>query len=173
MSLRTVLPFLAALGATACGASYQRIYEGDVRFEHCYRLDADPTLNSQTRLACWSEWLQFHTPGQTQDRVVYARRREASLRSGDLTPAGPTLITGQEPPAITTQRHALTETSAPTGAKTFATPTTATSASNLSSRQTCAQECGQGFTACVTRCNQESCVQRCGTQAKVCLDSCL
>lgn len=174
MSLRTILPLLAALGATACGASYQRIYEGDVRFEHCYRLDSDPKIDRQMRLNCWSEWSQFHTPGQTYDRVAYARRREAALRNGDATPTGPTLITGLEPPAVTTQRQALTgsPTPAPTGAKTLA-PAAATSAQGLSSRQLCAQECGQGFTNCITRCDQNTCAQKCGAQVKACLDACL
>jgi len=30
----------ASIGA--CAASYQSIYEGDIRFEHCYRVDEDP-----------------------------------------------------------------------------------------------------------------------------------
>lgn len=193
MSLRTILPLLAALGATACGASYQRIYEGDVRFEHCYRLDADPTATRDDRLACWSGWTFAHTVGQNNDRVSYARRRESALRSGDDTPAGPTLITGQ-PSTVATQQLALTGAPAsparpgvatagplpaptagpsPSAAVFAVTGGSGGSGSGLSSRQLCAQECGQNFTTCVTRCDGPACAQKCGNQVKLCLDTCL
>jgi hypothetical protein len=186
VSPRTIFPLLAAaLGTIACGASYQRIYEGDVRFEHCYRLDADASVTPQTRLACWSEWTLLHTVGQNHDRVLYARRREAALRSGDAAPAGPALLTGQ-PSSVSTQHHALvappsppsppatTGTPASPAAKT--TPLAVASppgSAALSSRQLCSQECGQSFTGCVTRCDGPPCAQRCGNQVKVCLDACL
>ncbi|MCS6900995.1 MAG: hypothetical protein RMJ98_14530 [Myxococcales bacterium] len=183
MSPRFILSLLVALGATACGASYQRIYEGDVRFEHCYRLDADPTISPQTRLTCWSEWTLLHTAGQNYDRIAYARRREAALRNGDTTPTGPALITGQSS-SLATQHHALvapapslspteppTSPSAKATSRTVASPSSATGA--LSSQQLCARECGQTFTACVTYCDGPSCAQKCGNQVKVCLDACL
>lgn len=199
MSLRTILPLLAALGATACGASYQRIYEGDVRFEHCYRLDADPAASRDARLACWSGWTFAHTVGQNNDRVSYARRRESALRNGDDTPAGPTLVTGQ-PSTVATQQLALTgapasPARAPTAPLALTAPTTTSAPSpppipsagavfavtggsggsgpGLTSRQLCSQECGQNFTTCVTRCDGPPCAQKCGNQVKICLDTCL
>jgi hypothetical protein len=184
VSPQTIFLLLAAFGTTACGASYQRIYEGDVRFEHCYRLDADATVSPQARLACWSEWTLLHTVGQNHDRVLYARRREAALRSGDVTPVGPALLTGQ-PSSVSTQHHALVAPPSPpsppatmraltSSAKTMPLAVASSPGSvALSSRQLCSQECGESFTGCVTRCDGPPCVQKCGTQVKVCLDACL
>ncbi len=72
----------AALSAS-CGPSVQTIYEGNVRFEHCYRLDIDPHIAPTHREACWREWKQTYTYGQTRDRVEYAERRIRALASGD------------------------------------------------------------------------------------------
>lgn len=172
VSLHRALILLPLLLCAACGASYQYVYEGDVRFEHCYRLDADPSINSQTRLACWSEWTRGHTAGQTLDRVDYARRREAALRSGDPTPQGPTLLTGRTP-AVTSQTFALNARPTPTAGTATSTPDAGSAPSALTSQQECAQACGVTFTQCVTRCDQTPCAQKCGNQVKVCLDHCL
>ena len=69
--------------AVGCGPSVQSIYEGNVRFEHCYRLDIDPHIAPTHREACWREWKQTYTYGQTRDRVEYAERRIRALASGD------------------------------------------------------------------------------------------
>jgi hypothetical protein len=76
--------WLAAISCTAfllpgCGASYQAVYEGEVRFEHCYRLDEDPGIPLMQRRECWREWTQFYTFGQTRDRLEYALRRQREL----------------------------------------------------------------------------------------------
>jgi len=47
-----------ALGPLACGPSFQVIYEGDARFEHCYALDESPQVTMQEKTDCWSQWLQ-------------------------------------------------------------------------------------------------------------------
>lgn len=70
-----------AATATACGASIHAVYEGDVRFEHCMALDSRPDVRPTIRGACWSEWLDFYTFGQTRDRVEYAEVRDRQLRS--------------------------------------------------------------------------------------------
>lgn len=194
-SYRIVLTSLLALPSLACGASYQRIYEGDVRFEHCYRLDADSNVSGQSRLACWSDWSRNHTAGQTLDRVAYAKRREESLRAGQSSLVGPSLVTNIPQPAVASQAFALKADSAPPSATAPAStspastsPATAPPAATtppagtgavpastaaLTSKQQCSQECGQTFTTCVTRCEQQSCLQKCGNQAKVCIEHCL
>ena len=73
---------LAAL-AGACGPSVQSIYEGDVHFEHCYRLELDLQIAATHRQACWQQWLGSYTYGQPQDRIEYARRRLRAFVSGD------------------------------------------------------------------------------------------
>lgn len=86
----------AARLLVACGPSMQSIYEGNVRFEHCYRLDLDTNISPTHRRACWAEWRQIYTYGQSGDRIDYANRRLGALASGDVSrpllalDAGPT-----------------------------------------------------------------------------------
>jgi hypothetical protein len=89
------LAALAAFAAAgACGPSVQSIYEGNVRFEHCYRLDLEVDTAPTHRRACWSEWLSMYTYGQPRDRIEYARRRLHSFANGDT--ARPTLDVGDD-----------------------------------------------------------------------------
>jgi hypothetical protein len=81
VSIATSLTLLGAWGAVGCGPSVQSIYEGDIRFEHCYRLDLDPNIAQSHREACWQEWVTSYTYGQTRDRTDYARRRLEQLRT--------------------------------------------------------------------------------------------
>lgn len=76
---------VTALAASSCGPSVQSIYEGDVRFEHCYRLDLDLNIAPTHREACWKQWLAAYTYGQPRDRIEYARRRVRAFASGDVT----------------------------------------------------------------------------------------
>jgi hypothetical protein len=89
-----IISLLAFSAAFACGPSVQSIYEGNVRFEHCYRLDLEVDTAPTHRQACWSEWLRMYTYGQPRDRIEYARRRLHSFANGDL--ARPTLAIGDD-----------------------------------------------------------------------------
>ncbi len=77
----------------SCGPSVQSIYEGNVRFEHCYRLDLELEVASSHRQACWTSWLDRYTYGQPRDRIEYARRRVRSFAAGDAN--RPALVLGQ------------------------------------------------------------------------------
>ncbi len=66
-----------------CGPNVQMIYEGNVRFEHCYRLDLDPTIAPTHRRACWQDWLARHTYAQSGDRLSHAQQRLLALDKGD------------------------------------------------------------------------------------------
>jgi hypothetical protein len=68
-----------------CGPSVQSVYEGNVRFEHCYRLDLDPNIAASHREACWRSYTSRYHYGQTKDRVEYAKRRIRALASGDAS----------------------------------------------------------------------------------------
>jgi hypothetical protein len=59
------------------------IYEGNVRFEHCYRLDLDVSIVPSHRHACWQDWMSRHTYGQSGDRLAHARRRLEELSRGN------------------------------------------------------------------------------------------
>lgn len=86
----TILLLAFAFG---CGPSVQSIYEGNVRFEHCYRLDLELEVASSHRQACWTSWLDRYTYGQPRDRIEYARRRIRAFAAGDAN--RPTLAIGQ------------------------------------------------------------------------------
>jgi hypothetical protein len=73
-----------ACASGACGPSVQSIYEGNVRFEHCYRLDLEVDAAPTHREACWKEWLGMYTYGQPRDRIEYARRRARAFATGDV-----------------------------------------------------------------------------------------
>lgn len=68
-----------------CGPSVQSVYEGNVRFEHCYRLDLDPNIAAGHRETCWRTYVRRYHAGQTKDRLDYARRRARALASGDTS----------------------------------------------------------------------------------------
>lgn len=70
--------------ALSCGPSVQSIYEGNVRFEHCYRLDLDLEIVPTHRRHCWEQWLESYRAGQPRDRVEYARRRLRLFAKGDF-----------------------------------------------------------------------------------------
>lgn len=81
-----------------CGASYQAVYEGEVRFEHCYRLDEDPEIPLMQRRECWREWTKFYTFGQTRDRLEYALRRQRELTAKIENPNASNDSSAETPP---------------------------------------------------------------------------
>ena len=91
---RPILGLMALLAIGACGPSVQSIYEGNVRFEHCYRLDLEVDTAPTHRRACWTEWLGMYTYGQPRDRIEYARRRVHAFSNGDVD--RPSLDVGDE-----------------------------------------------------------------------------
>jgi hypothetical protein len=55
------------------------VYEGDVRFEHCYRVDEERQVPITDKLQCWREWTRRYRYGQSRDRMQYAFARERTL----------------------------------------------------------------------------------------------
>ena len=85
MKLAPSLGALALLGL-GCGPSFQAIYEGDARFEHCYALEEDPNVAMQYKSECWRDWMKRYTYGQTRDRVQYAANRYGALTRAPALP---------------------------------------------------------------------------------------
>ena len=69
--------------AVACGPGLEALHEGDVRFEHCYRLDMEQKIAPPHREHCWRDWTETYAYGQPLDHVEYARRRIVALESGE------------------------------------------------------------------------------------------
>lgn len=105
------------LAPSACGPSFQAIYEGNTRFEHCYALDENPALSMPDKAACWRDWSEHYTYGQTRDRIHYATARYVALSEAPNVPTDEALMMaapGETPRASTI--------SAPTPTNAFAPP---------------------------------------------------
>ena len=101
----------------ACGPSFQTIYENDARFEHCYALDDSATSSLAQKAACWQDWKEHHTFGQTRDRVEYAQSRYVALSQVPELPTDEAMM--QAAPGEVGESHQLT---APTPTNAFAPP---------------------------------------------------
>ena len=175
---------LAVVAVHACGPSVSTIYEGNIRFDHCYRLDLDPEIAPTHRLACWREWTERYTYGQTRDRLEYARRRIRKLESGDtsrpLLHTEPDASAPPEPPApdeapVPTSVH---KPPPPTSKPAVsATPEPEPEAGPPPPKAECSTDCRTKWDSCESTCPQDagkpdakcahckrdyqSCMQRC------------
>lgn len=161
----SVVLLLGALGQlTACGPSMKAAVESDMRFEHCYRIDDDPSTSLANKRGCWSEWTARYARGQARERVHYAKDRIKVLDGAmAATPA----------PATTTAAAACPSPSNPYAPPPAVAPkSTAEAVSPLASP--CTEGCTKGWKACATPCGVEaSCVLACDEKFRVCMKTCL
>jgi hypothetical protein len=114
-----------------CAPTYRSVYEGDVRFEHCYRVDEERHVPIHDKLQCWREWTRRYHYGQSRDRLGYALARERTLAqamaAGELAAPRGAMGTAQRslpqpisayvpPPQTMTPASASSEASASNGA---------------------------------------------------------
>ena len=193
-----VLALCVFFAAGACGPSVQSIYEGNVRFEHCYRLDLEVDTAPTHRRACWTEWLSLYTYGQPRDRIEYARRRVHSFSTGDAD--RPTLDIGDEkktearqfylvvpaptsvhapPPPIATRWYgdAGRSPTAPTTPTAPTAPTTEQVQLPPAPQDKCSLACRESFDNCEARCDRdagkpEPGCKLCGSDYKTCMKRC-
>jgi hypothetical protein len=64
---------------TGCTPRYQSLYDSDVRFEHCYRVDEERQVAIIDKLQCWQDWNRNHSYAQSRDRIGYGAARERTL----------------------------------------------------------------------------------------------
>jgi hypothetical protein len=154
-----------------CGANIQAVYEGDLGFEHCIALDADPSVTAGIQRACWTEWLAFYTYGQTRDRVRHAELRIRSLSETDVVPIEAVVQAAPEPlaaPAPETMasgppivEHAPDDAGAPDAAP-----------SATVSREACMRRCTDIRDECRAQCRDRSCERGCGAGFAGCAEGC-
>lgn len=72
--------------AAGCGPSFQAVYEGNRRFEHCYALEENAGVPMPEKSTCWRDWSEHYTFGQTRDRVQYAISRYVALSRAGAAP---------------------------------------------------------------------------------------
>jgi hypothetical protein len=177
---------VGAPAIVGCGPSVQSIYEGNVRFEHCYRLDLELDVASSHRQACWTNWLDRYTYGQTRDRLEYARRRvragetarpalnigrtakEEESRQFYLVVPGPTSVHAPPPPIAT--RVNITTEAPPVNSATLAK-----SSDKAAPGSACAEACQSAFSSCSQACAADAkgaACQSCDPDYKKCMQRC-
>jgi len=173
---------LAGTAATACGASLNAVYEGDVRFERCMALDSRPDVKPTIRRACWEEWVRFYTFGQTRDRVEYATLRQKQLRrasdfdEGEWVPpssrnasAVPEPTSALAPPPMMLVADAGAPTQPPPNAADAAPPPS--DAEPLPASD-CTEECKATRDFCLQECKSPACEKSCDGKYKRCMKRC-
>ncbi len=203
--LRFIVPAVALLLGPAltasCGPSVQSIYEGDVRFEHCYRLDLELDVATTHRQACWTTWLDRYTYGQSRDRLEYARRRVHAFATGDtdrpalrvgenqqtdsrqfyLVVPSPTSVHAPPPPIATRTNAVPDAPPASASADPGKTPVLSNSAEAAKSiekpapGEDCAGACKSSFSSCNQACDpaaKGAACKSCDPDYKKCMARC-
>lgn len=104
-------------GALACGPSFQAIYEGNARFEHCYALEENAQTGMREKAECWRDWSEHYTYGQTRDRIHYATARYVALSQSSNVPTDEAMMMAA--PGMTPRQSTIT---APAPTNAFAPP---------------------------------------------------
>jgi hypothetical protein len=112
-----VAAIVSASGVLACGPSFQAIYEGNARFEHCYALEENPQASMPDKASCWRDWSERYTYGQTRDRIHYATARYVALSQAPTAPTDEALMMAA--PGETPRQSTIT---APAPTNAFAPP---------------------------------------------------
>src|SRR5262249_54827093 len=114
--MRRLAASAALLAAAACGPSFQAIYEGNARFEHCYALEETST-SARERADCWRDWSERYTYGQTRDRIQYAISRYVALSQASNMPTDEAMMLAA--PGVAPRQTTIT---APAPTNPFAPP---------------------------------------------------
>jgi len=166
--------------------TYQSIYEGDVRFEHCYRLDEEKAVPIEDKQRCWREWTQKYTYGQSRDRVEYALSRDRALgqspSSGEGTrPRGLVFPNGviwapqplsafAPPPQLLVRDAGMPE---PERTATVATRAAQPTEQLVAAPgATCGVSCGKSWVQCAEGCKGGACQPGCDERYRSCMRAC-
>jgi len=167
---RVIAPLVAAaaIALAACGPSFQVVYEGDARFEHCYALDDTATVPMTEKTECWTQWMQAYTYGQTRNRIDYAAMRAKALRDAPVIPTDEALmsaapgggvtrnLTHEEP--VTTNAFAPPPKTLGEGDAAVETPETPPPpVAPQAPREACTDRCHGQWTSC-----RATCKTKCG-----------
>lgn len=162
----------------------QSIYEGNVRFEHCYRLDLEVDTAPTHRAACWKEWLGMYTFGQPRDRIEYARKRVHAFANGDTSRPRLELMKEQQTEARPFYLVVPAPSSGHAPPQATATPyvTDAGSAAPIASTPSapedeCAAACRVALTDCSASCERDAVAplpkcKACASDYKGCMKRC-
>ncbi len=169
-----VLASGCAIGAIACGASINAVYEGDVRFEHCMALDESSDKKSTIQRSCWDEWAKYYTYGQTRDRVEYARRRQKQLSGeSDFEETSAPVVAQRAVPEATTVLAPPPMMFADAGKSPDVDPSAkAKVEAPEPPAAACASQCRDVWTPCKQACTAAACEKTCEKTYKRCMKKC-
>jgi hypothetical protein len=169
-------------GAAGCGPSFQAVYEGDVRFEHCYALDANTSAPATAKKDCWRDWTHNYTYGQSRDRIEYAGTRlselslDQSLPSEDSrartalvgnAPHKPRLVAAPVPTnAFAPPPNTMTDDKPPHATEAFHAPVPPHAPG-----ADCADGCAMAWKTCRDVCTDKTC-DACDKAYKLCVPAC-
>ncbi len=151
-----------------CGLNLRYVVEGDMRFEHCYRLDDDTHTSVDEKRRCWREWTVAYQKGQDNSRIAYATER---LRALDGSAAG---VAPSASAAVATVSTEAT----PKAATPYAPPPATASGSEVSlsasiTLSACGQTCAKSWQGCTVTCSGvTTCLGTCEDSYRGCLKGC-
>jgi hypothetical protein len=177
-----------ALAVASCGPSFQAVYEGDVRFEHCYAVDETVNTTMKEKADCWRDWMKSYTYGQTRDRVEYAAARHYALvvapnaptdeammeaapgggiRHKVITAPMPTSVYAPPPSTMPEPEKGDGGVAAPDGSgpKTLVTPKVRAPGSE------CGDDCSNAWNVCKESCSGTTC-DVCDARFRTCMGAC-
>jgi hypothetical protein len=173
---------LLAIGAVACGPSFQAVYECDVHFEHCYALDQG-VGGPDPKKDCWRDWLHGYTYGQPRDRVEYAATRFSELSLDPTLPsedvavahprrsarsvAAPMPTNAFAPPPNTLEGHPVAAPPSETAAAAVRPPAAVMQAPGSE----CADACSVHWKGCRESCKDGAC-ETCDRAYRGCMPAC-
>lgn len=170
---RSSSPFraLSLVGLPAligCGLNMRYVVEGDMRFEHCYRLDEDDRTPLDEKRRCWREWTVAYQKGQDNSRVAYASERLRALDGA---------ATGASPPPSATVAAVATDSVPKPGTPYAPPPATAAGEVSLTGSvaiTACGQSCAGTWHGCTLTCSGgTTCLSTCEDTYRGCLKGCL
>lgn len=173
MHVRASAAVLLVCAATACGPSFQAVYEGNARFEHCYALEENTAMPMRDKAACWRDWSEHYTFGQTRDRVHYATARYVALSQAADAPTDEAMMMAA--PGEAPRQSSIT---APTPSNAFAPPPKVLEAGGISTarpRDLSAEpvpDAGAKMATAEVALPQASCADTCGGSYRACSDAC-
>jgi hypothetical protein len=184
----TAILCAAAALSTACSLTYQSLYEGDARFEHCYRIDEEKQIPPHEKQRCWHDWNAKHTYGQSRDRIEYAMARERTLgqtlASGETAPRGLVFPGGiiwapqpmsafAPPPQIMSRDAGTPDAERAPAAAAFAGRPDPPPPSAVAPGTSCGGACNKVWVQCGEQCTKmNGCQTGCDDRYRVCMRSC-
>ena len=171
---------LAVVASLACGPSFQAVYEGDVRFEHCYALDQSPA-HVDAQEGVLAGWLHDYTYGQSRDRVEYARPALQRAVARPTLPSEDTQVkharimaspvpTSAFAPPPSLAEHVTAESSA-SAATSKPPPREAAVAAARAPGEECSEGCSGYWKTCKAGCKGATC-EACDRAYKLCVPGC-